>query len=438
VLALVVAIPLVAGCSELKKYWSRSPTGPQILKDTTAPTVTLHSPSGPDTTRATPVTGSAFAVVIDARDDVGVVRVELQIDSLPTIQVPGPPWQIPWNTTELAEGSSHSLWATATDAAGNVGVSDTVYARSYNAGPVIVLTEPANGSLVKGLIPVTAQFVGTAHPIEQLEFLADAASVGVLTGPPWTVSLDTGTLTPGDHFIAARATTLQGHVGVSAAVRIRVNNLAPVVAIDFPPTGHRLATRGTLIVSGSAVDGVEGAIPLDRFSWRSSLDGVIGAGPYFRRRGLSVGMHTLTAEAVNAWGTTATASIQVEVMALPTYTFCNNIKLELLTQRSCISCHRPSSPYFVQDSLDVQTYDNLMAGGLTSRPTALPRSYECVSPCRPESSLIWNKLNADVPWVGEPMPPRDRFPAVPAAILEKLRIWILEGAPPDEPGQPCP
>ena len=72
-----------------------------------------------------------------------------------------------------------------------------------------------------------------------------------------------------------------------------------------------------------------------------------------------------------------------------------------------------------------------MAGGRTT-------IYECVYPCRPESSLVYNKITAlppAVPWVGDYMPPPNsaNFPTVPSFLAERLRIWILEGAPPDEP-----
>lgn len=434
VMALALALPLAAGCSEWHKYWDRSPTGPVVLRDITPPSVRLLSPSGPDSAHASPVTGAAYAVVLEATDDVGVARVEVHVDGLPAAQVPGPPWEFPWNTTGFEEGSCHLLWATAADRAGNVAVSDTVYARVFNAGPAVVLTEPADGARVRESIPITAQIAGAAGDIEKVEFLADAGIVGTLTAPPWTLALDTGSLTPGDHFISARATTRLGAVGVSPAVRIRVNNGVPLVSIDFPPDGHRVATQGTLILSGTASDLVEGPIPPDRFTWRSDRDGAIGAGRYFRIRDLSVGTHTITASAENAWGVSNSASIQVVVLARPTYGFCCAVYAMALN--SCLACHQPGTLYYPTSQLNISTYSRVMAGGIT-------RIYESVVPCRPESSLVWNKVTAATPWVGIEMPPREGsgYPvyAPPAdTSLNKLRTWILEGAAPYDTGRCIP
>jgi hypothetical protein len=196
------------------------------------------------------------------------------------------------------------------------------------------------------------------------------------------------------------------------------------VTIDFPASGHRVATRGTLILSGGAVDRVEGPIPASRFSWHSSLDGAIGTGPYLRVTNLSVGTHTITARAVNAWGATDSASIQVEVAARPTYRFCATVWTKVLRPR-CAFCHYPGYRDWPIQQLDLRSYAGLMAGGIT-------RTRESIVPCRPESSLVWNKMTASAPWVGTPMPPAP-YPAVPAALREKIRIWILEGAPPDDP-----
>jgi hypothetical protein len=428
-LALAPLVPLATGCADWHKYWDRSPMKPVIRRDASPPTVHVLSPAGPDAARATPVSGAAYTIVIGAEDSTGVARVALHLDAEPAAAVSGPPWEFRWNTTGLPEASVHRLWAVAVDGAGNLGVSDTVYAQVFNAGPQVVLDEPLDGALAKETIPVTASFPGPTPQIRDVEFLVDAATLGTVAAAPWSVALDTRTIAPGDHFLAARATTTLGQVGVSQPVRIRVNNGTPQVTIAFPPSGHRVATRGTLILSGAATDAVEGAIADARFRWRSSLDGALGTGPYLRRSGLSVGTHTITASALNAWGTADSIAIQVEVAALPTYRFCANVYGEMLRLRCALACHKVGGTDWALHQLDLKTYAGMMAGGIT-------RSYECVAPCRPESSFVWNKLTAGVPWIGGPMPPSGYSP-VPDSTLNKVRVWILEGAPPDAP-EICP
>jgi hypothetical protein len=427
-LGLAIAALLASGCSEWRKYWKKTPLRPETSTDATAPLVSLRSPSGPDLAHPTPVTGESSKVVIEAQDDGGVARVALYCDSTAAVDVPGPPWEYRWDTTTLAEASIHRLWAAAFDAAGNRGLSDTAYAQVFNAGPQVQISEPAAGARVLGSIPVSAQFPGPVPEIVSVEFLSDAQPVGSLTAPPWTITLDTHALAPGDHYLTARATTALGGVGVSPAVLVRVNNGVPVVTIDFPDEGHEIAPRGTLVLSGSASDVVEGPIPDARFSWRSHVDGLIGTGRYLRVRNLSVGRHMISATAVNAWGTEQTAAVQIEVLAQATYTYCRDIHTGIF-RFWCLVCHVPGTTDFPTSQLDLSSYSGLMAGGVT-------QTYESIVPCRPESSLVWNKVTEDIPWVGDPMPPRDQFLPLPAAVRARLQTWILQGAPPDDP-EPC-
>ncbi|HWH05128.1 MAG TPA: S8 family serine peptidase, partial [Gaiellaceae bacterium] len=87
--------------------------------DTTAPTVSITSPSSGATVSGT-VTVSA-----SASDNVGVSRVELWVDGALHSSDTTSPYSFSWNTTTVANGS-HSLQARAYDAAGNVGTSSTV------------------------------------------------------------------------------------------------------------------------------------------------------------------------------------------------------------------------------------------------------------------------------------------------------------------------
>ena len=424
-LALILSL---GGCGEWNEYWDASPTRPRTEPDRTAPTISFLTPSGPDSLHATPVTGDSVLVLLDARDAGGVAGIQLHIDARPAIAIGGPLWGSRWDTTGEPEGSCHALWAVAVDGAGNRATSDTVYARVFNSGPTVAISAPASGARVRGVVEVTASISGSAPDIVEVEFLASAISFGRRSAPPWTASLDTRLLPAGQHFLTVRATTVLGTTGVSQPLGILINNGTPAVSVDFPGSGHRLAARGTLILSGSGSDEVEGALPPGRFTWTSSLDGAIGSGSYLRVRGLTPGTHTITATAINAWNTPGSATVEVEVLAQPTYSYCTNILGEVFLA-SCASCHNRESPYYAQHELDLTTYAGLMAGG-RSRTT-----YVTVVPCRPESSLVWNKTSSQQPWVGSPMP-LDAA-SLPPDLLEKLRTWILEGAPPDDP-EICP
>jgi hypothetical protein len=135
---------------------------------------------------------------------------------------------------------------------------------------------------------------------------------------------------------------------------------------------------------------------------------------------------------VNAWGTPASASIDVDVKQTPTYSYCVDVQRAMFEIYLCTWCHDPAYPDrgYQDNFLDLTDLAGLLAGGKTTL-------FRSVSPCRPESSFVYNKLTAAVPWVGEPMPNDPAFPVPPAALVDRLRVWILEGAPPDVPPQ-CP
>jgi len=423
-----LAAGLAAGCAEWDRYWDEDRvTGPTRAGDTTPPVVAVATPSGPDSAHATPVSGDDYVIVIDAEDDDVVARVDVHVDDLAPVEIAAPPWELVWNTTPLPEASHHRVRATAIDASGNVGTSGVAHAQVFNAGPRVVLTEPADSALVRGTIRLTADFPGAAPDIESVEFLAGVWFSQTVHAPPWTIDLDTTFLPRGVHYLAAKATTVLGSVGVSRPVRIHVNNGKPTVAIGFPAGGHRVASQGTLVMIAAASDAEEGTLAPGQVAWRSDLQGLLGTGLELRRANLVPGNHAIRAVATNSWGASDSVSVGVEVLAQPTYSYCDDIHWALLETFFCTFCHYPGSSEYPSSELDLRTFDALMAGGKSTTQGI----YECVYPCRPESSLVYNKITAAVPWVGNPMPPPPTFPPVWADVREMLRVWILEGAPPD-------
>ncbi|MFN8177696.1 MAG: Ig-like domain-containing protein [bacterium] len=430
-LAAWLGLTLVAGCA-WDDYWREDtgPTGPQVPHDTTAPTVTLATPTGPDSLHATPVSGATYKIEVEATDDVAVRSVHVYVDDVELGEVDAPPWRVPWNTTILPEGSCHRLRATAADSSGNVGESGVAWAQAFNAGPRVVLVEPADSALVLGTVPVTVEFPDQTPDIAKVEFLADVFTVATVTSPPWSFHLDTTTLLAGSHYLAAKATTVLGGVGVSTPVRVYVNNGHPTVSISFPDNGHRVATQGTLVMVGSASDAVQGPLRPDQLAWRSDLQGLLGTGHELWKSNLAVGTHTIYAVATNSWGTAESTSVQVEVMAQPTYSYCQEIHWGLFEPYFCTFCHIHGSSQFPDSQLDLTTYAWAMHGGKSQA------IYHCIYPCRPESSLVYNKISAAVPWVGGQMPVPPTFPPVPPSLQQKLWVWISEGAPPDV-GEDC-
>jgi chitinase len=85
--------------------------------DEIAPTVTLLYPVSGSTVTDT------VAVSVDARDNIGVTRVEFFVDGVLEATDTSAPWGFNWDTTLLTPGAGHTLYIRAYDAAENVGVA---------------------------------------------------------------------------------------------------------------------------------------------------------------------------------------------------------------------------------------------------------------------------------------------------------------------------
>jgi phosphatidylinositol-3-phosphatase len=91
----------------------------QARRDHKAPRVSVTAPAA-----GASVSGTV-TLAASASDDVGVTRVVWAVDGTPVASDTTSPWQAPWNSSTLANGT-HSIVATASDAAGNVGRSSSV------------------------------------------------------------------------------------------------------------------------------------------------------------------------------------------------------------------------------------------------------------------------------------------------------------------------
>lgn len=173
--------------------------------DVAAPTASISSPSSGAT-----VSGSVD-VGVEAADDVGVVSVDLQVDGQTVETDTTAPYQIPWNSSSVANGA-HELTAVARDAAGNAGAS----------GPVTVLVDN-----VADTSPPTAPthlVVNATGPTRvELNWTASQDDVGVAG---YAILRD-------DSEIGSTTGTTYRDDGVSANTSYRYT----IVALD--PTGNR-------------------------------------------------------------------------------------------------------------------------------------------------------------------------------------------------------
>ena len=120
---------LSVSCTSKDKPTSGTPAP----SDTLAPVVQLSSPAQSDTA------DQHLDIWVSATDSVGVTMVDFYVDSTWVGTRIVPPWTYRWNCACVAAESQHRLYARAYDAAGNVGLSDTI--------AVFIASRPASTSL---------------------------------------------------------------------------------------------------------------------------------------------------------------------------------------------------------------------------------------------------------------------------------------------------
>lgn len=137
--------------SEAKKF-SDTRCGPATPPaDTTAPTVSLTSPTGPMS-----ATGS-ITVAASASDNVGMAKVDLLVDGQVAATANAASASTSWNTATVADGN-HSVAARATDTSGNVATSAVVTVTVDNTAPAV----PGSLAATPGDQQVTLSFAAVS------------------------------------------------------------------------------------------------------------------------------------------------------------------------------------------------------------------------------------------------------------------------------------
>ena len=167
--------------------------------DTTAPTVSVTSPSSGATVTAT------VSVSATASDNVGVVGVQFLLDGANLgAEVTTAPYALNWNTTSASNGA-HTISARARDAAGNQATSAAVSVTVSNSAadttpPTVTSTSPAGGATgVSRTASVTVTF-SEAMNATTIDFitveLRDPSNVLVPAAVAYNVSNKRATLNP--------------------------------------------------------------------------------------------------------------------------------------------------------------------------------------------------------------------------------------------------
>ena len=200
-----------------------------------------------------------------------------------------------------------------------------------NQPPLVAIAAPTSGSIFVVDDPVS--FAATAVDPEEGDVAASLI---------WTSDLDgvigfgpgfvTAALSTGSHLVTAQAedsTGLPGLDTVALSVVATPPNQPPVVTISAPVQDATFTTGDVLSFSATAQDPEDGDVA-PGLVWESDVDGVIGAGANFVIATLSMGVHTVTAEAFDSGGMPGTDTVVVTIVAdqPPTVVIATPMQLE--------------------------------------------------------------------------------------------------------------
>lgn len=186
-----------------------------------------------------------------------------------------------WTWINVVPGS-YTLVAKALDTVGVVGESPASRLLVSNAAPVVVITAPANGASfdITSPITITAQASAIGAAVKKVDFYVDHRLAGSATKTPYGLSL--GKLTRGNHTLTAHVVDSFGVAADSAAIRISITNVPPIVKLTSPLGGATLTLPGTVVLSADVKAG-DGAITKVNFWSDNHLVAALTNAPYIAR-----------------------------------------------------------------------------------------------------------------------------------------------------------
>lgn len=200
----------------------------------------------------------------------------------------------------------------------------TTTAAPDTTAPTVSISSPAPNATLSGTVTVSATASDNVGVVG-VQFKVDGNNIGAEdSSSPYSASLNTTTLSNGNHTLTAVARDAAGNTTTSAGVTVNVSNTTPdttppAVSITAPASGSTVS--GTITVSATASDnvGVAGVqFKLDG----NNLGAEDTSSPYsasFNTTIASNGNHSLTAVARDAAGNrTTSAAVTVNVNNAPT------------------------------------------------------------------------------------------------------------------------
>jgi len=155
--------------------------------------------------------------------------------------------------TALTPGTLYHFRARSTDASNSsISSADMTFSTAADTTPPTVsITSPAANATISGAVTVSANATDNVG-VTSVQFKVDSANTGAaITTAPYNYSLNTNTLSNGNHILTAVASDAGGNTATSAAVTVKVSNTvttAPSITSLNPtsgPVGTSVTIAGT-------------------------------------------------------------------------------------------------------------------------------------------------------------------------------------------------
>src|SRR2546427_625411 len=225
--------------------------------------ITVNVDQPPQVTWVSPAAGSTVSdtvtIKVTATDPSGISSVAFYIDGLFLAEVLSPNagtngYSSGWGTSGYCSNIQHILKAIATEVAAPYLTSSQSVTVTASTFPLVCITTPVNGGVVKGIRTVTASpTAASGKTISKVSFYLDGSLQYTATASPWTWSWDTTLTTDDTHSLSVIATDSASKTA-SAAISVTVFNEIICTPRRCPtgPTGLSSVGTKTSAVSTSA------------------------------------------------------------------------------------------------------------------------------------------------------------------------------------------
>lgn len=198
-------------------------------------------------------TSGTITLSASASDNVGVTNVEFYVDGVLKGSDNTSPYSITLDSTTLTNGS-HALTAKAYDAAGNSTLSTATNFTVSNTDSIPPTVSAAEAG-TSGTITFTANASDNVG-VSKVEFYVDTVLKGTDTTSPFSMTLDSTTLSNGSHSLTARAYDAGGNSTLSTAVSFTVSNATS--AFSETESNGTVATANTVARTFTSIVGTMG------------------------------------------------------------------------------------------------------------------------------------------------------------------------------------